>query len=120
MPECKTVMCYFKSLLIAYVATVVLLITFAWVSYNFRLADSTISLIITAVYLFVNALSGIYIGHTTTKRHMLKGATSGLLYAILLIVTSIIYTKGNVCIVPDAICTTMLCIAGGTFGGMLH
>lgn len=107
-----------KALLAAYIVTGGLLLLLALLLYKLRLSESVINLSITAIYLIACFLAGFLMGKMMKTRKYLWGAAGGLLYFTLLALISLAARQGSA-EASSFITTLLLCIAGGTLGGML-
>lgn len=107
------------SLIVSYVVTGILLLLFAFAMYKLRLTEKTVNLAITFVYIFASATGGLVIGKSMKEKKFIWGFLIGALYALIIFLVSLIYTKGGQIIAIDGISTLLLCVAGGTLGGMI-
>lgn len=108
-----------KALLAAYIVTGALLLVLALLLYKLRLSESVINLSITAIYLIACFLTGFLMGKMMRTRKYLWGAAGGLLYFALLALISLAAHQGFSGDSSGFVTTLMLCIGGGTLGGML-
>lgn len=110
---------FVKALLIAYVITGLLVIFTAWITYKMSFSDREINLFVTFIYIIANGIGGLYIGKCMGYRRFMWGMLAGVMYVLILFIVSIICTGGFAGISLDGVCAAALCIAGGTFGGMI-
>lgn len=108
-----------KALLAAYIATGALLLVLALLLYKLRLTEAVINLSITAIYLLACFLTGFLMGKMMKTRKYLWGAAGGLLYFALLALISLAARQEFSGEASGFVTTLLLCVAGGTLGGML-
>ncbi len=113
------VMWVLKSLLAAYVVTGFFLIVLAFLLYKLELDEKVVSAAITGIYLISTLIGGLIIGKLVKTQRFLWGLGIGALYfALLLAITLGVYHTLN----GDGgqlLTTFLLCMGGGTAGGML-
>ncbi|MCI8415908.1 MAG: TIGR04086 family membrane protein [Lachnospiraceae bacterium] len=108
-----------KALLTAYVLTGGLLLLLAFLLYQFHLSRSGVNVGIIAIYIISCFLAGFLEGKMMGTRKFIWGAAAGLLYFVLLAVISLAVNQGFANASSNFVTTLILCIAGGTLGGML-
>lgn len=108
-----------KALLTAYVLTGGLLLLLAFLLYRFQLSRSAVNVGIIAIYILSCFLAGFLEGKMVGTRKFIWGAGAGLLYFILLTLISFAVNRGFDGTSSNFVTTLILCIAGGTLGGML-
>ena len=106
-----------KSLLGAYVVTGILLMFLGLLLYKFDLDEKKVAIGIIVIYVVGTFCGGFLIGKYMKKQKYIWGCILGLLYFLLLLIITLgVYrTMQN----GDIVTTMMLCICGGTIGGML-
>lgn len=108
-----------KSLLCAYAVTGILLSFITFVLYKWELDETKVMAGVMSVYILSTFAGGFLAGKLSKKRKFLWGFLTGLCYfAILLFVSYGIYhslANGGV----NVLLVFLLCIAGGTIGGMI-
>ena len=108
-----------KSLIVAYIITGVLLLILAFLLYKFELDESKVSIGIIAIYLLSSFIGGLIAGKSGKSRKFIWGALVGAAYFLILTLISLA-TKHTLQALPTQIITTLvLCVGGGTLGGML-
>lgn len=107
-----------KSLLVSYIVTGLLLLLLALLLYKLHLSESVINLSITAIYLLSCFLAGFLEGKMMKARKFLWGAAAGALYFTLLTLISLAARQGF-SDTTGLLSTLLLCVGGGTLGGML-
>ena len=108
-----------KSLLSAYVITGILLLLLALLLYKFQLSESKVNIGVIIIYVISSFLSGFLEGKMMKTRKFLWGAAAGLLSFAILSVISLAVNQSFADGSSHFVTTLILCIAGGTLGGML-
>ena len=108
-----------KSLLGSYIVTGLLLLILALLLYKLRLSESVINAGIIAVYVISCFLGGFLEGKMMKNRKFLWGGAFGLLYFALLFGISLAAGQGFSGSSSHFVTTLILCMAGGTLGGMV-
>lgn len=115
----QKVMWMLKSLLASYIVTGLLLLGLTFLVYKFELDEQLVVGSIVVIYVVSTFLGGFIIGKLTGHKKFIWGMILGGLYFVLLFLISYgVYrefsTNGL-----NTITTAILCIGGGTLGGML-
>jgi len=108
-----------KTLLSSYIITGLLLLLLAFLLYKFQLSESKVNLSITVIYIFSSFIGGFLEGKMMKTKKFLWGTLSGLLYFFILLLVSVSSGQSFDGNASHFISTLLLCIAGGTLGGML-
>lgn len=108
-----------KSLMSAYLVTAALLLVLALLLYKFQLSEAKINMGIVAVYILSSFLCGFLEGKMMRSRKFLWGAAAGLLYFSILALISLAVGHGFDGTSSHFVTSLILCMAGGTLGGML-
>ena len=108
-----------KSLLAAYIVTGLLLLLLALLLYKLQLSESVVNIGIIAIYLAACFLGGFLEGKMMKTRKFLWGGTFGLLYFAVLAIISLAVGQGFSASSSHFVTTLILCMAGGTLGGMV-
>ena len=108
-----------KSLLASYIVTGLLLLLLSFFVYKFEIGEELVTASIVAIYVISTFIGGFILGKLTQVRKFIWGMAIGALYFALLFAISYgVYrefqTNGL-----NVITTIILCIGGGTLGGML-
>lgn len=108
-----------KSLLASYIVTGLLLLLLSFFVYKFETGEELVTASIVAIYVISTFVGGFIIGKLTQVKKFIWGTVIGLFYFALLFAISYgVYrefqTNGL-----NIITTIILCIGGGTLGGML-
>lgn len=108
-----------KSLLAAYIVTGLLLLLLALLLYKLQLSESIVNIGIIAIYVAACFLGGFLEGKMMKTRKFLWGGTFGLLYFAVLAIISLAVGQGFSGSSSHFVTTLILCMAGGTLGGMV-
>lgn len=108
-----------KSLLAAYIVTGLLLLLLALLLYKLQLSESVVNIGIIAIYVAACFLGGFLEGKMMKTRKFLWGGAFGLLYFALLAIISLAVGQGFSGSSSHFVTTLILCMAGGTLGGMV-
>ena len=108
-----------KSLLAAYIVTGLLLLLLALLLYKLQLSESVVNIGIIAIYVAACFLGGFLEGKMMKTRKFLWGGAFGLLYFAVLSIISLAVGQGFSGSSSHFVTTLILCMAGGTLGGMV-
>ena len=108
-----------KSLLAAYIVTGLLLLLLALLLYKLQLSESVVNIGIIAIYVAACFLGGFLEGKMMKTRKFLWGGAFGLLYFAVLAIISLAVGQGFSGSSSHFVTTLILCMAGGTLGGMV-
>lgn len=108
-----------KSLLAAYIVTGLLLLLLALLLYKLQLSESVVNIGIIAIYVAACFLGGFLEGKMMKTRKFLWGGAFGLLYFAVLAIISLAVGQGFSGSSSHFVTTLILCMAGGTLGGMI-
>ena len=108
-----------KALLAAYIVTGLLLLLLAFLLYKLQLAESIVNVGIIAIYVIACFLGGFLEGKMMKTRKFLWGGAFGLLYFAVLAIISLAVGQGFSGSSSHFVTTLILCMAGGTLGGMV-
>ncbi len=115
----EKIMWMLKSLLASYIVTGVLLLILTFLVYKFELDEQVVVAGIVAIYVVSTFMGGYIIGKLTGIKKFVWGMIIGAVYFVLLYLISYgVYREFNTNGI-SAITTAILCIGGGTLGGML-
>lgn len=115
----KKVMWMLKSLLASYIVTGILLLILTFLVYKFELDEQIVVGGIVAIYVISTFMGGFIIGKLTEVKKYLWGMAIGIIYVLLLILISYgVYREFNTNGL-NVITTVVLCVGGGTLGGMI-
>ncbi len=108
-----------KALLSAYIITGFLLLFLAFLLYKFQLSEGKVNIGIIVIYALSSFLGGLLEGKMMKTRKFLWGAAAGFLYFAILAFISLAVSRGFAGGSSHFVTTLILCMAGGTLGGML-
>lgn len=108
-----------KALFIMYFITGALLLLLVLLLFRLQLSEEIVTIGILVAYVLSTFMGGLYIGKKMQNRKFLWGMIAGFIYFVLLLLVSLAINRtigdgtGNVAT------TMIMCVCGGTFGGML-
>ncbi len=108
-----------KSLLFSYAVTGMFLLLLAFLLFRFNLGEGPVSAGILAIYVLSCLLGGFMAGKTVRKDKYLWGVLVGLCYFLLLALVSFAVQKRWDMSPAHTVTTFLMCLGGGTLGGML-
>ncbi len=108
-----------KALFLSFLVTALLIVIFAFFMYKFSINENVVSLGVTFIYILSCGLGGFYIGKVEGERKYMWGFVVGALYLMVLLVVSLIVGGENSLLSGNILSLVMLCLGGGTLGGML-
>lgn len=111
--------CALKALILAYIVTGVLLFGLAFAMYKLGLSEQKVDFAITFIYILASAIGGLCMGRGMKQRKFLWGCLIGLFYVAIIFAASLVTAKGGQMIIENGLSTLLLCIGGGTLGGMI-
>ena len=115
----RRIMWGLKSLLASYIVTGILLLLLTFLVYKFELDEQVVVGGIVAIYVISTFLGGFIIGKLTGVKKFLWGMVLGAIYVLLLFLISYgVYREFNTNGL-NVVTTVVLCVGGGTLGGML-
>lgn len=115
----EKIMWMLKSLLASYIVTGLLLLGLTFLVYKFELDEQVVVAGIVAIYVVSTFMGGYIIGKLTVVKKIAWGMIVGAVYFVLLFLISYgVYREFNTNGI-SALTTAILCIGGGTLGGML-
>ncbi len=108
-----------KALLLSFLATALLILIFAFFMYKFNINENVIDVGVSFIYIISCGLGGFYIGKIEGERKFMWGLAVGALYLMVLLVVSLIVGGENSLLSGNILSLILLCLGGGTLGGML-
>lgn len=108
-----------KVMILEAVLSVILLCAFALVLQKMQPAESVVTMGIKLLYVLVNFIGGMLIGKIMSQRKFLWGVVTGLGYFVIISLLSFVMHQGFYADIHNALTICLLCMAGGTVGGML-
>ena len=108
-----------KCLLASYVLTLLLLCLLALLLYKLHLTEGMVTIAISAIYVVTTFTAGFLAGKKMETQKFLWGALLGAAYFVILAVVSVLIKTPETALGNSFWTTMVLCVAGGTLGGML-
>ncbi|MGI6011505.1 MAG: TIGR04086 family membrane protein [Ruminococcus sp.] len=108
-----------KSLIMAYVVTVVLLLLLAFLLLKLELNEKMVSVGIALIYIISCFAGGFLAGKKIKEKKFLWGLAVGAGYFLLLLGISTIMEPGAMASASYIVSAAALCAGGGTLGGMI-
>ena len=108
-----------KALLISFFATALLIVVFAFVMFKFNISENIIAVGVTVIYIISCGLGGFSIGRVIGEKKFMWGLLVGALYLMVLLVVSAIIGGDKSLLSGNILSLVLLCLGGGTLGGML-
>ena len=108
-----------KCLLVSYVLTLLLLCLLALLLYKLHLTEGMVTIAISAIYVVTTFTAGFLAGKKIGKQKFLWGALMGAAYFVILAAVSVLVRTPETALGNSFWTTLVLCVAGGTLGGML-
>jgi putative membrane protein (TIGR04086 family) len=104
---------------LAYVLTGLLMLLSAFIMYKLKLSTEHSRLFVMVIYGIVTIVSGLLYGKIKEKRRLFNGAFIGLLYFMVLLLVSLVVNKGLTDSLQSNIISMIICVAGGSIGGII-
>ena len=115
----KRIFTVLKVLVLAYVLTGLLMLLSAFIMYKLKLSTEHSRLFVMVIYGIVTIVSGLLYGKIKEKRRLFNGAFIGLLYFMVLLLVSLVVNKGLTDSLQSNIISMIICVAGGSIGGII-
>ena len=115
----KIILSFLKDLLLEMIVSFVLIVAVAFIVLKISPAYSTIQILILATYVIATFVGGYVIGKVMDKGKFMWGAISGLIYAVVIVLVSIIVNGQINSETIGIIKLVMASVGGGTLGGMV-
>lgn len=119
MSVAKRVTGVLRALITAYLVTGIMLLGIAFLMYKFGLDEGKVNFAITLTYIIASAVGGIVIGKCMKEKKFIWGLLLGALYVGVILIASILVSHGENVIAAKGVSTIILCLLGGTLGGMI-
>lgn len=116
----ETVLRVIKGVILAYVISGVILLVLALLMFRWNVSEGVVRGGIIFAYVLSCFISGMMVSRAQTGRRYLWGILMGVLYYSILLVVSLICTKGTAAGLTGLLSTLFLCVFGGMLGGMLQ
>lgn len=104
---------------VALAASLLLLLISAFAVYKFNCSSGIIDLFVILIYVLSAFAGGFTGGKLIKERKFLWGLLIGTVYACIIIIVSLANHGGVSLFSVNGITSLLLCMAGGTLGGML-
>ena len=108
-----------KVLVLAYVLTGLLMLLSAFIMYKLKLSSDHSRLFVMVIYGIVTIVAGLLYGKIKEKRRLLNGAFMGFVYFLVLLIVSMVVNKGFTDSLQSNIISMIICISGGSIGGII-
>ena len=108
-----------KAMILAFFTTALLIVVFAFFMFKFNVSENVIALGVTFIYIISCLVGGFYIGKTMGQRKFLWGLLVGAIYLVVLLLVSAIIGGEKSLLSGNVASLVLLCLGGGTLGGML-
>lgn len=108
-----------KALLCSYTLTGVLLLILAFLLFKMDLSEKMVSMGIVLIYILSCFLGGLLLGKKMKKQKYVWGLLLGVGYFVLLIGVSCLVERGFPMNLGHLITTLIMCVGGGSLGGMI-
>lgn len=108
-----------KSLLVSYILTGILLLILALLLFKFDFDKGKITVGIIVVYILSSFMGGFVIGKSQKNRKFLWGMALGCVYFVILTGISFLINRGIQGDFIHMATTCVMCVGGGTLGGMI-
>lgn len=115
----KKILTILKVLIITYVITGLLMVLSALLMLKFNLSGEPTRLFVMIIYGITTIVGGCIYGKLQEKRRLLSGAFMGLMYFVILVIVSLIVNKGFTDGLQENIISMIICVAGGSIGGII-
>lgn len=108
-----------KALALAFFVTALLIVIFAFFMFKFNISENVIALAVTLIYIISCCVGGFFIGKLMGEKKFMWGLLVGGLYLAILLVLSVIIGGENSLLSGNILSLILLCLGGGTLGGMV-
>ena len=108
-----------RDLIISYLVTGILLLGIAFLMYKLGLDENKVNVAITLTYIISSAIGGIVIGKSMKEKKYIWGLLLGAMYVGVILIASLLMSHGENVIAAKGLSTIILCLCGGTLGGMI-
>lgn len=115
----KKILSILKVLCLAYVLTAVLMLLSAFLMYKLKLSNEQSRLFVMVIYGVTTIVSGLIYGKIKGNKRLLNGAFMGLIYFAVLLILSFVINRGFTDSMQENIISFIICVAGGSIGGII-
>ncbi len=115
----KKILTVLKVLAVAYVITALLMMLSSFIMLKLELSAEQSRLFVMVIYGVTTIVAGLIYGKIKGNRRLLNGAFMGIVYFAVLLVISFIVNKGFSDSLQENIISLIICVAGGSIGGII-
>ena len=115
----KKILTVLKVLTVAYALTALLMLLSAFLMYKLKLSSEQSRLFVMVIYGVTTIISGLIYGKTKGNKRLLNGAFIGLIYFVVLLLLSFVINRGFSDSMQENIISLIICVAGGSIGGII-
>ena len=115
----KKILTILKVLAVAYVITALLMLLSAFIMLKLQLSAEQSRLFVMVIYGVTTIVAGLIYGKIKGSKRLLNGALIGIVYFTVLLVVSLIINKGFTDSLQENIISLIICVAGGSIGGII-
>ncbi len=108
-----------KALIASYIVTGLVLVLLTTLLYRFEMGEGIISAGVIVAYLLSGFFGGFLIGKKRKEKKFLWGAVVGAAYFLVLVLISLLVYRKIQGEIGNFFTTMVLCVGGGTLGGMI-
>ncbi len=108
-----------KALILSFFVTALLIVVFAFFMFKLNISENIIALGVTFIYIISCGVGGFYIGKVMGERKFMWGLLVGAIYLVVLLIASAIIGGDKSLLSTNGFSLVLLCLGGGTLGGML-
>lgn len=107
------------SLLVSYIITLFMILLLAFVLLKAEPSEKIIQGVVIVIYIMSTFLGGFFIGKKMQKKQYLWGMALGILYFLVVFLIAFTLHKNIIGEMGSMITVFMMCMLGGTLGGMI-
>lgn len=108
-----------RSIILSYIITLIILLILAFLLYKFKLSSGQLNIGITLTYILSCFISGFILGKRTKVKRYFWGGLNGILYFLILLLISFIFSSPLDSGAGQIALIFFLCLGGGAAGGMI-
>lgn len=108
-----------KSLMLVYFLTGVTLAILAYLVFKYNIKESTVNIVIIAIYILATILGGFITGKKVKEKKFFWGLCLGLLYILIIYIAALLFNKDFSIMSKSSITAFCMCVGGGMLGGMI-
>lgn len=115
----KKILTVLKVLAVAYVITALLMLLSSLIMLKLQMSAEQSRLFVMVIYGVTTIVAGLIYGKIKGNKRLLNGALMGLVYFAVLLVVSLVINKGFSDSLQENIISLIICVAGGSIGGII-